>query len=128
MLWLDEAWRVRQGLEGGAYGVLLLSEHLFVLISNFLFGLNEAAFRFWPLAGLLLAVAATARLGGVLFRTPLWLWTCLTYALAGNFVMHTREFKPYGVDLGLTMATIATVVTAASGRGGGSVGVFSRPA
>lgn len=117
LLWLDEAWRVRQALEGGAYGVLLLSELLFVRLGHFLFGMNEAAFRIWPMLGLVLAMASVARLGSLLFRTPLWLWVCLTYALAGNFAMHTREFKPYGMDLGLTMATVATVMTAARGEG-----------
>ena len=117
LLWLDEAWRVRQSLEGGAYGVLLPSEHLFVRLGYLFFGLNAAAFRVWPILGIILAMSAAARLGGLLFRTPLWLWVCLTYALAESFAMHTREFKPYGMDLGLTMATVAIVVSAARGDG-----------
>ncbi|MFN2424825.1 MAG: hypothetical protein ABR587_00110 [Candidatus Binatia bacterium] len=112
LLWLDEAWRVRQALEGGVYGVLLLSEKLFVQVGFFLSGMNEAAFRIWPIIGTLLAMAAVSSLRGAIFRTPLWLWVCLTYALAGNFVMHSREFKPYGMDLGLTLASVATAVAA----------------
>lgn len=112
LLWLDEAWRVRQVLEGGVFGVLLLSEKLFVELGYLLAGINAAAFRIWPVFGTLLAMVAVTRLRGTIFRTPLWLWVCLTYALAGNFVMHTREFKPYGIDLGLTMACVATVVAA----------------
>src|SRR5690348_11656710 len=71
LFWLDEAWRVRQALNGVVQGVLLLSEHVFARISYSLAGLNEAAFRIWPLFGLLLAIVSAARLGRLLLRTPL---------------------------------------------------------
>ncbi len=116
-LWNDEAWRAWSVASTGglldfiAYmsrndEVLQLSEWVLAKASWLLFGSHPFGFRIWPLLFSLAALAGVFAFMGKVGQPELAAWPALAVAVAFTFVHHGREFKPYALDLALTLWTL----------------------
>ncbi len=113
-LWLDEAWRaysvattdgpfsflayMRQNSE-----VLLASEWVLGKISWHLFAHHPFGFRVWPLIFSLVSIMGAWAFTRKSGQIRLALGPALLIAASFGFVYHSREFKPYALDLALAM-------------------------
>ncbi len=126
-LWLDEAWRAwsvssTAGLPSFLEymktnsEVLLFSEWVLGKLSLILFGGGAFAFRIWPLLfGILSATGAFILLRrlGHLSLAPA---AALIIAVSWGFSYHSREFKPYALDLTLALWSMWAMVNAIRGK------------
>lgn len=113
-LWLDEAWRAyavssTQGVRAflaymsGNNEVLLFSEWVLGKASCGIWGGGAWAFRVWPFLFSLVAVAGMVALVRRAGQAELAFLPAWIVAGACGFVYHSREFKPYALDLALTL-------------------------
>ncbi|MCG8589389.1 MAG: glycosyltransferase family 39 protein [Proteobacteria bacterium] len=127
-LWNDEAWRalevVRVGTPAGlvAYAQetgfpLLLPGWILGKLGVLLFGLDEWAFRLWPLVFGVLGVWGAFRLAERLAGPGAGLVAAALVALGPGFVTHAREFKPYALDVCLTFFWLHAALAPSRRRG-----------
>jgi hypothetical protein len=126
-LWLDEAWRayavsithgpgsfityMSQNTE-----VLLGSEWLLGKVSWLAWGQAPWGFRVWPFIFSLLAVAGVFALMRRAGQPEIALLAAMVVATAWGFIYHAREFKPYALDLALTLWTLWAALRAVESR------------
>jgi hypothetical protein len=105
-LWLDEAWRALGAIEAGAVQILLPSEIALGRLGVALFGRTSEAMRIWPL--LFSGVALLATYAFVSRACSRWvaLAAVSLIAFGPGFVFYAREFKPYSLDLALTVSAL----------------------
>lgn len=126
-LWHDEAWRAevifmtaspQAAIEYAAKERLIvqLSEWLLGKVGLFLFGKTALAFRIWPLlfamiglVGVFFFVSSVASPSTALLATFL-------IGTGQGFIQHSREFKPYALDLALTAWTLYALVRVPYGK------------
>jgi hypothetical protein len=126
-LWLDEAWRayavsITQGpvsfLSYMSHNneMLLLSEWLLGKVSWLAWGQASFGFRIWPFVFSLAAVAGIFVFVRRAGQREIALIPALIIATAWGFIYHAREFKPYALDLALTLWTLWAVLRAVEQR------------
>jgi hypothetical protein len=106
LLWLDEAWRAFGAVDSHYGQILQFSELVLGRIGVALFGYQSAAMRVWPL---LFSIAALTGTYAFLVRTSsrgVAVCAVMLIALGPGFVHHSREFKPYTMDLAFTVWTL----------------------
>ena len=120
-LWLDEAWRAYSIASTHSPSSLIeyaAQEHLIFLLSEWVlgkigllvFGKTELAFRIWPLLFALLGLVGVYLFLSRVSTSAAALLATLLISLGYGFIRHSREFKPYALDLTLTAWTLYAAV------------------
>jgi len=116
-LWLDEAWRAvaieaNSSLPGlvrymsQTPAAVLPSEWALGRLGLLVFGKQELAFRYAPLLFSSITLLVAYALIRHVTRSRLAVLTPLLFGLAPLFIRHARQFKPYSLDLFMTVTTL----------------------
>ena len=120
--WLDEAhraWNVVRsdnladvlrlaGKESTVF--LMISEWAIGRLGLLIFGQTELAFRVWPVLFSLLAVTGAFLFVRRLAGTAAAFVAAFAIAVGHDFILHSREFKPFALDLALAIWAIYVAV------------------
>lgn len=122
-LWLDEAWRALSltSTKGWLSFIdymkpksefLQLSEWVLGKTGLLLFGPEELAFRIWPLLFAILSIVGAFLLIRQLRFQSLAPLAAIMIAFSWAFIYHSREFKPYSMDLALSILSLWAFIRA----------------
>ena len=121
-LWHDEAWRAdlivaapspQAAVTYAAHERLFIqfSEWVFGWCGLFLLGQTTMAFRIWPLLFAMFGLIGIYLLVATISSRYAALLATLFIGIGAGFVQHAREFKPYALDLALTVWTLYAVAS-----------------